>query len=131
MISAKLYKAGQALGVYFLAIDGNSEVKSFLEERSRNPETLAIAGGFVHMIGHLADKGLHALPSPVFRCWRLAGEMFCELRKGSHRVSCFVYPDRVLLLATAFRKTRRKEDSEYARALRLKRVFDREGIWED
>jgi hypothetical protein len=57
--------------------------------------------------------------------------MFCELRKGKLRISCFVYSDRVLLLATAFRKTRRKEDPEYARALRLKRMFDREGIWED
>lgn len=131
MISAKLYKAGQALRLYFLSVDGDSEVKSLLGEHNRNSETLAIASGFVYLLGHLADEGFHALPPHVFKCWRRAGEMFCELRKGNYRASCFLYPDRVLLLATAFRKTRRKEDSEYARALRMKRAFDREGIWED
>jgi hypothetical protein len=131
MISAKLYKAGQALRVYFLAINGSSEVKNLLEDLGRNSGTLAVASGFVRVLGHLADEGIHALPPAAFKGWRLDGEMFYELRKGNYRVSCFVFPDRVLLLATAFRKTHRKESSEYARALRLKRAFDREGKWED
>lgn len=131
MITAKLYKAGKAFRVYFLAVNGSSEVKNLIEDLSRNSETIAVASGFVRVFSHLADEGIHALPPAAFKGWRLDGEMFYELKKGNHRVSCFVFPDRVLLLATAFRKTRRKQSSEYARALCLKRAFDREGKWED
>jgi len=57
--------------------------------------------------------------------------MFHEIRKGKHRISCFVDPGSILLLTTTFRTFGRTEDFEYARALRLKRTFDSEGTWED
>ena len=131
MISAKLYMAGGALRLYFLAVDGGSEVRDFLDERSRSPVTAAVASGSIYMLRHLADEGLRGLPASVFKSWRLGGEMFHEIRKGKHRISCFVDPGSILLLTTTFRTFGRTEDFEYARALRLKRTFDSEGTWED
>jgi hypothetical protein len=64
-------------------------------------------------------------------CWQENKERFCELKKGSHRISFFRYPEDRVLLAAHFVKHRAVEQAEYDRALRQKSRFDAAMIWRE
>jgi hypothetical protein len=83
------------------------------------------------MLNHIMDAGMANLTNKQLKCWRHSGEMICELRKGSHRISTFRYGGSIVLLATHFQKSKAVETAEYDRALRLKHRFDSERAWED
>ncbi len=56
--------------------------------------------------------------------------MLYELRKGRDRITAFLF-QRGLLMTTHFQKRRDRETAEYDRAVRMKRRFEADGIWED
>jgi hypothetical protein len=130
MVSAKLMTVGDIFRVYLMTIDGKSEIQDFFDAGRRDPSLRAQAVGFATLINYVADFGISSLTDKQIKCWRQSGEMLYELRKGRDRISAFFF-QRGLLMTTHFRKTRNRETAEYDRAVRMKRRFEADGIWED
>ena len=125
---AILLLRGDTLDIYTLETEPESnEIKNILT----NPENqyLGIINNFIIIIRHIASQGLN-LSKAYFDCWRESGIYFCELKKDKHRISFFQYQNRLLLM-TYFIKHQAIEPREYRRAIRLKRSFDENPIWEE
>ena len=114
---AILVLAGRLLEVFALERNGRSEVVGFLTTQD-DPATSSYVRGFLAIIKHMADNGVHQLTPEMRKCWRQDGTQVCELKKGPWRISFFILGDNRILLTTLFRKTKSQQRQEYARAIR-------------
>ena len=131
MAEAILLEKGRKLKVFILAIDGETEIQRFFDESKSMPSLRGTIRGFGATINHICEQGLDRLTSRLADCWQEKTELFCELKKGRHRISYFRYPGGKVLLVTHFMKRRDVEQAEYDRALRLKHSFDAAMIWRE
>lgn len=134
---ARLFKKGKSVDIYLLEVDeadNSSEVREFFDSNANNPDFSGIIRGFHLEIEHIANNGF-CLTSEMFDSWRdkKTGEIFCELKKGRHRIGCFKYNinGQQLLLITHFIKKKQLEKREYDRAIKIKREFDSQQRWEN
>ncbi len=127
-MNAILFNEGKKVNIYFLQDDkGYVEVKDFFEKNRNNANYKGIIGGFMNLINEIASNGVFISNINFFDSWMEGEHLFCELKKGRDRISCFKYDDgKKLLLATHFIKTKQIEKKEYKRAIELKEKFEEE-----
>lgn len=112
--------------IYVLRDNGLSEVEQFL----RYSNEKSIVNGFIDRFATIAENGIPPCNTKYFKSFKKGKTKYCQFMKGDHRISCFRYSNR-LLLVTYFRKTRQSEEREYKKAIRIKERFDENQIWED
>jgi hypothetical protein len=131
MLEAILIKKGRKLKVFILSINGDMEIQRFLNECDSEPLLRGTIRGFGALINHICEHGLERLTQNMADCWPEQRELFCEMKKGPHRISYFRYPGGKVLLISHFIKHRDVEQAEYDRALRLKYRFDAAPVWRE
>jgi hypothetical protein len=126
---AVLWVRGRVNNVYaFEKRTGDSEVRNFMDTSFNQDKS--VVSGFRDIIERLADYGFLELSYKMYKRWKRHDDIFFELRKGDHRIGCFQYQQRILLM-THFMKHQNVEEGEYERAVMLKHRFDANPLWED
>ena len=124
---------GLSRSIYLLADeDGVCEVKNYFEENKDNPSTNGYVFGFIKYFNEIKDSGFLKFNKTQKKCWEEKGDKFCELLKGPERLSFFDYSEESkVLILTHFSKHAMKEKREYKRAIRLRKRFEENPVWEE
>ncbi len=125
---ARLITRGNELNIFALELDnGSCEVINFLN--MNESEHREIISGFTKIIDHIAENGTNRV-GKFYKCWNYIDTLICELKKGRYRINCFRYDNNILLISF-FLKTQDVETREYMKAIKLKKEFEENPIWEE
>ena len=126
-----MYKRGNKYDVYYLEGNKKANAIDFLLSDKKSNE--CIVAGFFKSIEYILCNGVSSLPRKQFKKWPIESETFWELKKNKHRISFFKYTinGKKILIMTHFTKKQLVETKQYNKAIKLKREFDANPIWED
>jgi hypothetical protein len=129
---AKFMLQGSIYSIWTLDQEGSTgdEVKAFLLDIGRSTNG-NLPQSFYAKIRLLANNQQANLTKEIRDCWDIDGANFCELKKGSWRISYAVFgAERKILLATVFSKQGMKSKKAYRRAANLFKQFRVQQVWD-